>query len=167
MCRPKKRFELVDVIINANSGVTRIPIGDQANLRTDAGQDIVIVGLEFFNVNAIPLSYISQNPLPTPAQLANAALTLYVGQEESIHLIPAVKLNITRSSLAADTSFFQEHETEFQNLYPVQWDKSYLQLGQPFNVGGANDLFSFLIGVTYLKYPPGAWAKLVAAGQAS
>jgi hypothetical protein len=165
MCRPKKRFELVDVIIPANSGLSRIPIGDQANLRTDGGQDIVIVGVEFFNINAIPLSFISQNPLPTPAQLANAALTLYVGQEESIHLIPAVKLNVTRSALATDTSFFQESETEFLNLYPVQWDKSYFQLGQPFNTGGANAAFSFLIGVTYLKYPPGVWADLVAKGQ--
>lgn len=165
--RPKKRFELVDVIINANSGLSRIPIGDQANLRTDGGQDIVIIGIEFWNINAIPLSYISQNPLPTPAQLANAALTLYVGQEESIHLIPGVKLNITRSSNATDTSFFQENETEFQNLYPVQWDKSYLQLGQPFNAGGANDAFSFLLGVTYLKYQPGAWADLIAKGQAT
>ena len=161
--RAKKRFELVDVIITANNGLSRIPIGDQANLRTDGGQDIVIVGIEAFNVNAYPLSPISNNPLPTPAQLANAFLTLYVGQEESIHLIPVTKLNITRSALATATDYFQELETEFQNLYPVQWDKCYLQLGQPFNTGGANAMFSFLLGVTYLKFPAGAWAKQLAA----
>jgi hypothetical protein len=164
--RPKKRWEFVDVIIVANNGLSRIPIGDQANLRTDGNQDIVITGVEFFDINAIPLSPISQNPTPTPAQLANAFLTLYIGQEEAIHLIPGTKLNLTRSSLSTSTSYFQENETEFQNLYPVQWDKCYLQLGQPFNTGGANTAFSFLIGVTYLKYPPGAWAALVAKGQA-
>ena len=152
----------MDVIISANNGLSRIPIGDQANLRTDGGQDIVIIGVEAFNVNALPLSPISNNPLPTVAQLSNAFLTLYVGQEESINLIPVTKLNITRSALATATDYFQDNETEFQNLYPVQWDKSYLQLGAPFNAGGANAIFSFLLGITYLKYPSGAWASLVA-----
>jgi hypothetical protein len=162
--RPKKRFQLVDVIIAANSGVSRIPIGDQANLRTDNSQDIVIIGVEAFNINAYPLSPISNNPLPTPAQLANAFLTLYIGTEEQVALIPVTKLNVTRSALATDTSFFQENETEFQNLYPVQWDKCYLQLGQPFNTGGANTIFSFLLGITYLKFPGGVWAAKVAGG---
>jgi len=161
--RPKKRFELVDVIITANNGLSRIPIGDQANLRTDGAQDIVIIGIESFNVNAYPLSPISNNPLPTTAQLANAFLTLYIGQEESIHLIPVTKLNITRSADATATDYFQQNETEFQNLYPVQWDKCYLQLGQPFNTGGANTMFSFLLGITYLKFPPGAWASSLKA----
>jgi hypothetical protein len=162
--RPKKRFQLVDVIIVANSGVSRIPIGDQANLRTDNSQDIVIVGIEAFNINAYPLSPVSNNPLPTPAQLANAFLTLYIGTEEQVALIPVTKLNVTRSALATDTSFFQENETEFQNLYPVQWDKCYFQLGQPFNTGGANTEFSFLLGITYLKFPGGSWAAKVQAG---
>ncbi len=65
--RPKKRFQLVDVIITANNGTSRIAIGDQANLRTDNSQDIVIVGVEAFNINAYPLSPISNNPLPTLA----------------------------------------------------------------------------------------------------
>lgn len=165
--RAKKRFELVDVLISANNGMSRIPIGDQANLRTDGGQDIVIVGVEAFGVNAYPLSPISNNPLPTPAQLSNAFLTLYVGQEESIHLIPVTKLNNTRSALATATDYFQENETEFQNLYPVQWDKCYFQLGQPFNTGGANAVFSFLLGITYMKFPAGAWATMLAKGQST
>jgi len=160
--RPKKRFELVDVIITANNGLSRIPIGDQANLRTDGAQDIVIVGIESYNVSAYPLSPISNNPLPTTAQLSNAFLTLYIGQEEAIHLIPVTKLNVTRSALATATDYFQEGETEFQNLYPVQWDKCYFQMGQPFNTGGANAQFSFLLGITYLKFPAGSWAKTVA-----
>jgi hypothetical protein len=161
MSKPKKRWELVDVLVTANNGLSRIPIGDQANLRTDGGQDIVIVGVEFFDINANPLSPISQNPLPTPAQLANAFLTLYVNQEESIHLIPGNKLNHSRLALSTSTSIFQTEETEFNNLYPVQWDKSYLQLGAPF---GNNAAFSFLIGVTYWKYPAGVWAELLAKG---
>lgn len=161
--RPIKRFELVDVIVTANNGLSRIPIGDQANLRTDNSQDIVIVGIEAFNVNAYPKSPISQNPLPTPAQLSNAFLTLYVGQEESVHLIPVTKLNITRSSNATATDYFQENATELQNLYPVQWDKCYFQLGAPFNAAGANAAFSFLLGVTYLKFPGGKWAQTLQA----
>ena len=139
-------------------------MGDQANLRTDGDQDIVIVGIEAFNVNALPLSPISNNPLATPAQLANSFLVLYIGQEEAIHLIPLTKLNITRSSESAATDYFQANETEFQNLFPVQWDKAYLQLGQPFNTGGANTQFSILLGVSYLKFPPGAWAKATRQG---
>lgn len=159
-----KRFQLVDVIVTADSGVSRITIGDQANLRTDSDQDIVIVGLEAYNINAIPLSSVSNNPLPTPAQLANAFLTLYVGTEESIDGIPLPELNSLRSALATDTSFFMEERTDFQNLFPVQWDKCFLQLGKPYNTGGANAEFSFLIGVHYLKYPAGTWKKQLAGG---
>lgn len=161
--RAIKRFELVDVIITANNGLSRIPTGDQSNLRTDGSQDIVIVGIEAFSINAYPLSPISNNPLPTTAQLSNAFLVLYIGQEEAVHLIPVTKLNNTRSALATATDYFQEEGTEFQNLYPVQWDKCYFQLGQPFNTGGANSQFSFLLGITYLKFPAGTWAKKVAS----
>lgn len=157
--QPIKRWQLVDVTITANNGLSRIPIGDQANLRTDGDQDIVIVGIEAFGVNAYPLSPVSQNPLPTPAQLANAFMTLYIGTEEAVALIPVTKLNITRSALATATDYFQMEGTEFKFLYPVQWDKCYLQLGQPYNTGGANAQFSFLFGVTYLKFPPNVWRK--------
>lgn len=163
--RPKKRFELVDVIITANNGLSRIPIGDQANLRTDGDQDIVIIGIQALNVNAYPLSPVTGNPLPSTAQLANAFLTLVIGSDEVVHLLPLTSMNITRSSNSAATDYFQVEQTEFQNLYPVAWDKSYLQLGQPYNTGGANAQFSIVLGVDYLRFPPGAWKK--ATGQSN
>lgn len=163
--RPKKRFELIDVIITANNGLSRIAIGDQANLRTDGDQDIVIIGIQAYNSNAFPLSPISNNPLPTVSQLANIFITLVIGSDEVIHLLPLTSTNITRSALATATDYFQAEETEFQNLYPVAWDKSYFQLGAPFNTGGPNAEFSILLGVDYLRFPPGAWKK--ATGQAN
>jgi hypothetical protein len=160
--KPIKRFQLVDVIITANNGLSRIPTGDQSNLRTDGSQDIVVVGIEVFNVNAFPISPVSNNPTPTPAQIANASLTIALGSDEAIFMIPLPKLNATRSSLATATDYFQNQPIEFQNLYPISWDKCYFQLGQPYNTGGDNTQFSILLGVTYLKFPSGVWAATLA-----
>lgn len=159
---PVKRYEVVEVIVQANAGGTFFKISDQPNLRMDSTQDIVIVGLEMFSVSAIPISPLSQAALATDAQLQNTSLVLYVDDEESIHLIPAVKLQSTRTALATSTLIFQPEPLQVKNLVKVNWDKSFYQAHQPYNTGGANAQFSLYLGVSYLKLEPGAWGKLTA-----
>jgi hypothetical protein len=157
-----KRWEMVEVVIPANSSQTTFRINDQPNLRMDSTQDIVILGLEAYNINALPLAFQSQQPGPTVAQMAITALTLYVGDEESIHLLPLVKLNAIKTALATATDYFSDVMQEFKNLTKVNWDKSYFQVATPYNTGGANAQFCITLGVSYLKLKPGEWAKLTA-----
>jgi hypothetical protein len=155
-----KRWEMVEVVIPANSSQTTFRINDQPNLRMDSTQDIVIVGLEVYNANALPFAFQSQQPGPTPAQLANTALTLYVSDEESVHLIPCVKLNALKTALATATDYFSDQMQEFKNLVSVNWDKSYFQVAQPYNFAAPNAQFCLTLGVSYLKLKPGQWAAL-------
>lgn len=160
---PIKRFQLVEVIVTANYSKTKVVIPDQQNLRMDSTQDIVIVGMEMYTTSVAPLSWGNQQPLPSDAQLANTALTLYVDDEESIELLPCIRLAATRTALATSTAVFQEGPAAFKNLVSVSWEKSYFQTAQPYNTGGANAQFSLTLGVTYYKLAAGQWAKLTAA----
>jgi hypothetical protein len=157
---PIKRFQLVEVIVTANYSKTKVPIPDQQNLRMDSTQDIVIVGMEMWSTSSAPLSWGNQQPLPTDAQIANTALTLYVDDEESVQLMPCLRLMATRTALATSTQQFQEGTTGFKNLVGVSWEKCYFQTAVPYNNAGANAQFCLTMGVTYYKLAPGAWAKL-------
>jgi hypothetical protein len=155
-----KRWEMVEVIVGANNSATTQKIPEQQNLRMDTTQDIIIVGLEMWSIETMPFSPItSSNPLATTAQMQNTFLTLYINEEESIHLMPAIKLIAQRVPLATSTAQFGSGPVPFKNLQ-VNWDKSYFQVAQPYNTGGANAAFSLILGVSYLKLKPGTWAKL-------
>lgn len=157
-----KRWEMVEVLVAANAGGTKFPIPDQQNLRDDTSQDIIIRGFEMWPVDSMPLSPITpNNALATMAQLENTFLTLYIEEEESIHLIPCIKLIAQRTSLATSTIQFQGEPVMLKNL-KVQWNKSYFQVATPYNTGGPNTAFSLIIGVSYLKLAPGTWKELTA-----
>ena len=120
----KKRYELVELVIPANSTGTRFPYPDIPQLRDDTTQDIVIMGLETFSVDAMPLSP-NGNPVATMADLQNSFLILYIDGEESMRQIPLVRMQPIWESL--NTGLLQGvlKELDVENLR-VDWNKSYI-----------------------------------------
>lgn len=160
---PIKRFQLVEVPVSANFGMSKVVIEQQQNLRMDSDQDIIIVGLRMYTTSDAPLSWGNQMALPSDAQLANTALVLYVNGEESVYQLPCIDLHATRTALGTSTSSFQAGPQGFKNLVSVAWEKCYFITAQPYNTGGANEAFSLTLGVEYYKLEAGAWAALTAS----
>jgi hypothetical protein len=153
----KKRYELVELVIPANSTGTRFPFPDIPQLRDDTTQDIVIMGFETFAVDTLPLSA-NGNPVISMADLRNSFLTLYIEGEESVRQVPLVRLQPIWQSL--NTGLLQGIQTELavENLR-VDWNKSYIQAAEAYD-GGTNDQFSILLGVWYKKLPAGSWEEI-------
>lgn len=152
-----KRFELVEIPIGPNSTATRFNIPDQPQLRTDQDADIVIQGIETYDVNGIPLSP-NNVPLPTLAFLQQTYITLYVEGEESIYRVPLIDLKRIANETA--TSPYQWILFKFKNIQ-VDWTKSYFFTPAAYGAGTFTQ-FSFLLGIHYVKLPPGTMAKIVA-----
>lgn len=153
----KKRYELVELPIPAASTGTRFPYPDIPQLRDDTTQDIVIMGLETFSIDSMPLSA-NGNTVATLAQLLNSFLTLYIEGEESMRQMPFVRLQPVWQSLATGNLQGLQTELAVENIR-VDWNKSYVQAAAPFN-GGANPAFSIMLGVWYKKLPAGTWEDI-------
>ncbi len=145
------RYEMIETIIPANSTGTRFNFNDQPQLRTDQNADVITQGLEVYDVTDVPLSP-NNNALITGANLKQTYLVLYVNGEESLYRIPLVKLH-TVNNFADPYNAGECTTPRFDNL-SIDWTKSYLFTPTAYN-GGANTLFSVLLGVTYKKLPPG------------
>lgn len=154
--RALKRFELVELVIPANSTGTKFQYPDIPQLRDDPTQDIIIRSLRTYIEESMPFSP-QGNPVATSAQVTNSFLVLYVENEESVHQIPLGQLN----TLFGTGGPVQFEETEMQDL-KVDWNKSYIQMAvAPTPSGGpANTQFSIMLGVGYKKLPPGTWEAL-------
>jgi len=150
-----ERFELLEIQIPANTTQTRFNIPDQPQLRTDQDADIIIQGIDVYNVLEIPLSA-NGVAVVSVADMAKTFLTLYVDQEESIYRIPLVQMHRIRNAGATD--FYAPELQRFRNIQ-VDWTKSYFYSG----VAWAQTTFSFLLGVHYMKLPPGTNEKVKAA----
>jgi hypothetical protein len=155
----KKRYELVELVIPANSSGTRFPYPDIPQLRDDTTQDIVIMGLETFSIDAMPLSP-NGNTVATMAYLLNSFLTLYIEGEESMRQVPLVRLQPVWQSNTAGNLQGLLKELAAENLR-IDWNKSYIQAAAPYG-GGANAQFSIMLGVWYKKLQPGEWEKISA-----
>jgi hypothetical protein len=155
MARAFKRYELIELVIPAGSTGTRFPYPDIPQLRDDTTQDIIIRGLETFTIENMPLSA-NGNVVATTAQLLNCFLVLYVENEESVHLVPLIKLQNIFQALATGTSQQTFEIVQVEDL-KVDWNKSYIQMAVP---PGNDANFSIMVGVEYKKLPPGTWAAL-------
>jgi hypothetical protein len=154
-----KRFELVELIINAGSTGTRFPYPDIPQLRDDTTQDIIICGLKTWSVDALPLTA-NGNTNATYAQLANSFLTLYIEGEESVRQVPLIDLLHMRQALATGVTFNNTEQVKTEYL-KVDWNKTYVQAATPYGtVVAPNTQFSILLGVSYKKLAPGAWAAM-------
>jgi hypothetical protein len=152
-----KRYELLEINIPANQTATRFNIPDQPQLRTDQDADIAIQGIEAFDVNGVPLSP-NNFPVVSLAFLQQTYITLYVEGEESIYRIPLIQLKRIANETA--TSPYQWNLQKFKNIQ-VDWTKSYFFTPAAYGAG-VFATFSFILGIHYVKLPPGTLAKITA-----
>lgn len=143
-----KRFELVELglpggIPNGSTG--RINFQDQAQLRNQPGQIIIITAIELYLDTVYAKSQFN-NTLPgfPPADLPNAVLCLYVDGEESIHYIPLSKLN----HIDDGVNPFQWDLEGVDRLSNVDWDKSYVQ----FSAATTGGPYIIPFGVKYFRF---------------
>lgn len=154
-----ERYEMIETNIPANSGATRFNFADQPQLRTDQSQDVIIQGLEVFDVVDVPLSP-NNVAVVSSANLKQTYIVLYVDGEESIYRIPLTKLKVA-NNFAGPYNAATANDSgtvAFRNLQ-VDWTKSYFFTPAAY-AAGVFATFSFLLGVTYKKLPPSTMGKL-------
>lgn len=138
------------------SSATRFNFFDQPQLRTDQTMDIIIQGIESWDITDIPLSP-NNNPVITKVNLQNSYLVLYIDGEESVLRLPLIALHRV-NNFADPFTQTDNNPFNFDNIM-VDWTKSYIFTPTAY-VGGI--LFSILLGVHYKKLPPGTMAKIKA-----
>jgi hypothetical protein len=155
----RKRFELIELIIPVGTTGDTFAIPDIPQLRDDKTQDIIIVGIETYAADTVPLSP-AGNAVATMAELENMFLTLYIEQEESIFRLPLPRIQpIWEANTAGALQGGQQ--TLSLECLKVTWNKSYLTFGEAIT---PEDLpISVLLGVWYKKLMPNNWAAMRAA----
>jgi hypothetical protein len=148
-----KRYELIETQISANNTATRFQFNDQPQLRTDQTQDVAIQSMQVYDVTDMTLSP-NNVAVVTAAFMKQTYLVFYIDGEESIYRIPLVDLHVTSNG----TDPFQYEMDLFDNLQ-IDWTKSYFFTPTAYG-GGAFATFSFLLGVRYIKLPPGTLGKI-------
>lgn len=154
-----KRYELLEIQIVAASTATRFNIPDQPQLRTDQDADIIIQGLETFDINGIPLSP-NNVALPTAEQLQQTYLTLYIDGEESVYRVPLLSLKRVANEVGGGVNLPYTWQLFKLRNVQVDWTKSYFFTPASYSAIAPNATFSFLLGVHYYKLPPGTVAKI-------
>lgn len=131
-----KKYELVELIIPANSTGNRFNFPDLPKLRYTAMQ-----GVETFTGDDFPKTA-SGNTMVTVGDLQKSFLVLYIDGREDLYRIPLVSLHRTQNS--ANNPFVRAlFQTSGQK---VTWEKSYITTSGAFTVTAQ---FSFLLGVYY------------------
>src|SRR5271156_1284647 len=149
-----RRYELLEIQIPTNSTATRFNVPDQPQLRSDQDADIIIQGIETFDITGVTLSP-NNLAVATLANLLQTYLTLYVEGEESLYRIPLIQLK--RIANEGATSPYQWNLQKFKNVQ-VDWTKSYFFTPAAYG-GGVFTTFSFLLGVHYEKLPANVMAN--------
>lgn len=143
MCTSKiKRYEQIEVPIVAGAP-TKVMFPDLPNLRSQADQNIIIKSMEVITATVMPTSPNGATVSPI-AEMKKAVIVLYNNGEESIYRVPVLKLNRINDF----TNPFQPIWEEFDDLKNVDWSKSYIL----FSSAPANTPYSFVFGVSYLKF---------------
>jgi len=104
---------------------------------------IFIQSIEVFASNAAPQSWLSNNTGAGAVEIENGLLVLNVGGYEDIQGLPLAVLNRVQSDPAAYIPSVYDLFL-FNDLYKVDWTKSYVQLA----VANAAP-YSYLFGVRY------------------
>lgn len=145
--------------VGAQGATLGFPILQQ--LVSDANQDIIIEGIEFFTSSECTLSPTGANVV-SMADLLKCYLTLYVisdvDQAISIKRIPLSRLRVVHTNGTGAATFFAFDTLNLKNLV-VMWDKSYIEKADGF--AGVNN---FLMGVIYKRLRPGDFQKFIKAG---
>jgi hypothetical protein len=150
----RKRHELVELQITTAGNSIDFP--DIPNLRDDTTQDIIIVGLDVYAQESMPVMVGNQNIVMTTADLLKSFLTLYIDEEESIRRVPLIRAQPIWQSL--NTGLLQGglHTLSLECL-KVTWNKSFVEFSEALTEALP---VSIVFGVWYKKLPPGTWEQL-------
>ena len=136
------RHELVEIIIPANSTLSRFNFPDIPNLRNSH-----LLGMQIYNTSQITKSVISQNTLvsETIVQQSSFVTLVNYGGKEFLKQSPSVLFNTLQDDRSTSTN---HHEMNFKSFVgqKVNWPKSYIEFTATAST--ASDT-SFLVSVYY------------------
>ena len=136
------RHELVEIIIPANSTLSRFSWPDIPNLRNSH-----LLGIQIYNSSQVTTSVISQNTLVSETiVLKNSFITLVnYGGKEFLKQAPAIMFNTLQNDLSTSTN---QSETDIKAFVAqkVNWPKSYVEFTA--TASAATDR-SYLMSVYY------------------
>lgn len=137
------KYQLFELAVPATAAAgQRIYIGDQPQLRSQSGQMVIIESIETFSNVALARSPFSVLTTALNADLTNAILVINVAGFEDLQGVPLALLN--RVQGAAVPSVFCQDLFTTDNLYRVDWTKSYIQLN-----AAPSGAIAYLFGVRY------------------
>jgi hypothetical protein len=137
------KYQLFELAVPAAAAAgQRIYIGDQPQLRSQSGQMVIIESIETFSNVALARSPFSVLTTALNVDIANAILVINVGGFEDLQGVPLALLN--RVQGAALPNVFCQDLFTTDNLYRVDWTKSYVQLN-----GAPSGAIAYLFGVRY------------------
>ena len=144
-----KRYQFVEVNIPAAVAAGgKVFIKDQPQLRTQTDQLVIIESMETYDVAALAVSP-SGVAMPSTANLANTILVLNIAGYDNMQYIPLSVMNpLASSDTAVQRIWNVQGKFLFDQLWQVDWTKSYLQFGA-LQAGG----ISFGLGVYYRVVP--------------
>jgi len=142
MAKKIVRHELVEIIIPANSTLSRFSFPDIPNLR-----DSRIWGLQVYNTNQVTKSVISQNTLVSETLVQKSCFITLVnyGGKEFLKQAPALIFNTLKNDVSTSAN---QHEEDFKNFVgqKVNYPKSYIEFTATASTGSDT---SFLVSVYY------------------
>jgi len=113
-----KRFQGLEVPVATGSTLTKFFFADQPQLR-----NAYIEAIQFYNINATPLSILSGLPSVTDADASKSYLTLYQGDLQLVYQLPIVAIaNIVKGTGA------YVFDLPSMNDQDISWTKSYISL---------------------------------------
>jgi hypothetical protein len=144
------KFQLVELIVG--TGVTGnnqdVAFQQQTQLQSTGlqGQKVYIEAIETYSSTALAVSPLtSGNPIASPADIANATLTLVEASDKEVKKdIPLANLNRTWATAGAFVPPYQPLFTFF-DTWAISWTKCYVTLVATAPVRP----FSYLFGVYY------------------
>lgn len=136
------RHELVEIVIPANSTLSRFNFPDIPNLRNSH-----ILGLQVYNRTQVTNSVISQNSLVAEATVQTKSFITLVnyGGKEFLKQAPALVFNTLQSDSGTSTN---QHEVDFKSFVgqKVNWPKSYVEFTATASTSSDT---SYLVSVYY------------------
>jgi hypothetical protein len=144
MMVPVKYFEMIEVVKPATtvSAGSKLPLGNQPQLRNVDNRRVRIVGIEAYNDTALPKSP-NNVAVCNAAAFKNALLVLKQKGTEKLQLLPLTRLNVLH--VEANAVPFTDVSIPFADLVEVDWALSYFQ----FCDAPAASEFAYLLGVWY------------------
>jgi len=134
------RHEWVEIVVPANSTLTRFNFPDLPNLR-----NVLLLGVKAYTINMLPISINNQLQMVShTALLEKTYITLVnYGGKEFLKQAPAQMFNTTSFNLNTSTNFLETYPKDFVGQR-VNWPKSYVQTTGAIGIG-ADTTYAFSV----------------------